>query len=264
MVLIVETSQLFFWQAMHVGIFAGIASTALRWQGHSVARAAGPRHRRPRLRHRIHRRGHASAASRPRNAHARVVTKVYLSAQRSADRSVQRRSHGHCAAGLPPPCAGLPGDVLAVHRLGNALDQALRLAAPHRSPRGTAVSTDSAARCPCYDFLSPPVPLVRRLRPSLRSWRSAAVPLLPAPEGGADGVCLSTGFSPSLHGCALSCPRAPASRRDPRGGGATPGTGAHRGPRRVGHGSQDVDAPADGVRCAPWTAQQVPWWQVLV
>jgi hypothetical protein len=24
-----------------------------------------------------------------------------------------------------------------------------------------------------------------------------------------------------------------------------------------------VDATADGVRCAPWTAQQVPWWQVL-
>ena len=90
----------------------------------------GPHHRRPWLRHRSHRRGHASAASRPRKAHARVVTKVCLSAQRSADRSGQRRSHGHCAAGLPPPCAGLPGDVLAPHRLGNALDQALRLASP--------------------------------------------------------------------------------------------------------------------------------------
>jgi hypothetical protein len=130
-------------------------------------------------------------------------------------RSVQPRSKGRCAAGLPPPCAGLPGDVLAPHRLGNALDQALRLASPHRPPRGTAVSTGSAALCPCHDFLSPPVPLVRRLRQSLRSWRSAAVPLLPAPEGGADGVCLSTGFAPSLHGFAMSCPRAPASRRDP-------------------------------------------------
>src|SRR5438093_12309430 len=54
--------------------------------------------------------------------------------------------------------------------------------------------------------------LKSQLRPSLRSWRSAAVPLLPAPEGGAAGVCLSTGFAPSLHGFALSCPRAPASR----------------------------------------------------
>ena len=24
---------------------------------------------------------------------------------------------------------------------------------------------------------------------------------------------------------------------------------------------RNVDATADGVRCAPWTAQQVPWWQ---
>ena len=38
------------------------------------------------------------------------------------------------------------------------------------------------------------------------------MPLLPAPEGSADGVCLSTGFSLSLHGFTMSCPRAPASR----------------------------------------------------
>src|SRR6266852_3277788 len=31
-------------------------------------------------------------------------------------------------------------------------------------PRGTAVSTGAAALCPCYDFLSPPVPCVRGLR----------------------------------------------------------------------------------------------------
>jgi hypothetical protein len=125
--------------------------------------------------------------------------------------SVQPRSHGHGAAGLPPPCAGLPGDVLAPHRLGNALAQTRRLASPHRPPRGTAGNTVAAALCPCHDCLSPPVPLVRGLRPSRRFWRSAAVPLLPAPEGSADGVCLSTGFAPSLHGFAMSCPRAPAS-----------------------------------------------------
>jgi hypothetical protein len=103
-----------------------------------VARSSGPHgplHRRPWLRHRAHRRGHASAASRPRKAHARVVAKVCLSAQRSADRSVQPRSHGHGAAALPPPCAGLPGDVLAPHRLGNALERTLRLASP-RCPQG--------------------------------------------------------------------------------------------------------------------------------
>ena len=61
-------------------------------QGRSVARAAGPRHRRPRLRHRTHphRRGEASAASRPPQARAQAVAAVGLSAQPPADRSVQR------------------------------------------------------------------------------------------------------------------------------------------------------------------------------
>ena len=68
----------------------GPAGTALRRQGHSVARAEGPRHRRPRLRHETHRRGTASAASRPPQARARVVETVCLSAQPPADRSVQR------------------------------------------------------------------------------------------------------------------------------------------------------------------------------
>jgi hypothetical protein len=50
----------------------------------------GPRHRRPRLRHRPRRRGAASAASRPPRARARVVETVCLSAQPPTDRSVQR------------------------------------------------------------------------------------------------------------------------------------------------------------------------------
>jgi hypothetical protein len=66
------------------------SGTALRRQGRSVARAIGPRHHRPRLRHRTHRRGEASAASRPPQARARVVEKVRQSAQPPADRSVQR------------------------------------------------------------------------------------------------------------------------------------------------------------------------------
>src|SRR5262252_1450231 len=90
MVLMVETSQLFFWQAIHVWICSGIAGTALRRQGRSVARAKSPRHRRPRLRHRTRRRGAASAASRPPQARARSVVTVCLSAQPLADRSVQR------------------------------------------------------------------------------------------------------------------------------------------------------------------------------
>jgi hypothetical protein len=58
-----------------------------------VARSSGPGcplHRRPRLRHGAHRRGSASAASRPLKARARTVTAVHLSAQPPADRSVQR------------------------------------------------------------------------------------------------------------------------------------------------------------------------------
>jgi hypothetical protein len=82
-------------------------------------------------------------------AHARMDESVRQSAQRSADRSVQPRSHGRGAAGLPPPCTGLPGDVLAPHRLGNALEPTLRLASPRCPPRGTAGSTGAAALCPC-------------------------------------------------------------------------------------------------------------------
>jgi len=69
---------------------SGAAGTALRRQGRVVAQAAGPRHRRPRLRHRPYRRGEASVASTPSQACARVVTKVRQSAQPPADPSVQR------------------------------------------------------------------------------------------------------------------------------------------------------------------------------
>jgi hypothetical protein len=105
-------------------------------QGRSVARAEGPRHRRPRLRHDTHRRGDASAASRPLKAHARVVEKVCLSAQPPADRSVQRlmqRRHwtapAHRWAARRHSCP---------RRRGNALEWTLRLASPRCPPRGTA------------------------------------------------------------------------------------------------------------------------------
>jgi hypothetical protein len=84
---------------------SGPAGTALRRQGRSVARAAGPRHRRPRLRHRTRRRGAASAASRPPQARARVVEKVRLSVQRSADRSTRPLGRTK-AAGRVAPASG--------------------------------------------------------------------------------------------------------------------------------------------------------------
>jgi hypothetical protein len=65
-------------------------STALRRQGRVVAQAADPRHPRPRLRHEAHRRGAASAASRPPQARAPTVVVVRLPAPPPADRSVQR------------------------------------------------------------------------------------------------------------------------------------------------------------------------------
>ena len=110
-------------------------STALRRQGRVVAWAEGPRHHRPRLRHEAHRRGAASAASRPPQARAPTVVVVRLSAQPPADRSVQRLiprcrwtapAHGWAAR----PC-------LAPRRLDNALEQPLRLASPHRPPKGS-------------------------------------------------------------------------------------------------------------------------------
>ena len=96
-------------------------------------------------------------------------SKVCLSAQPPADRSVQRLkprrrrtapANGWAARPLLP----------APRRLGNARKQRLRLASPIRPPGGTAVSTGAAALCPCHSFLSPPIPLVRGLCRSLRSW----------------------------------------------------------------------------------------------
>ena len=117
-----------------------------------VARSSGPQgplHRRPRLCHGSRRRGDASAAPRPPQARTRTVGKVGQSAQPPADRSVQPRSRGRCAAGLPPRTAGLPGHVPAPHRLGNALEPLLRLASPRCPPRGQAEGTGAAALCPC-------------------------------------------------------------------------------------------------------------------
>jgi hypothetical protein len=212
-----------------------MAGTALRRQGRAVARAKSPRHRRPRLRHRTHRRGAASAASRPPQARARSVVTACLSAQPPADRSVQRlRPRCRCTA----PAHGWA----ARRRFGPpaARQHARSDAAPcltSSPPRGLTRKAPAPLRSArAMTSCHPPSPLMRRLRQSLRSWRSAAVPLLPAPEGGADGVCLTTGFSPSLHGCAMSCPRAPASRRDPS--------------RRWGH-AWDGRAPWAST-CRPW------------
>ena len=89
------------------------SGTALRRQGRSVARAAGPRHRRPRLRHEAHRGGTASAVSRPPQARARAVIKVSpvcaaargpvsAAADTPAPLDCPRKRLGCLAAFLPP------------------------------------------------------------------------------------------------------------------------------------------------------------------
>ena len=118
----------------------------------------GPRHRRSRLRHGAHRRGDASAASRPPQAHACVVEKVCLSAQPPADRSVQRlirRRHwtapAHCWAARHHSC---PPSA----RQRARTDTAPCLTSP--PPRGlNKEGTGAAALCPCRCFLLPLSPL---------------------------------------------------------------------------------------------------------
>ena len=134
------------------------SATALRRQGRSVARAAGPRHHRPRLRHEAHRRGDASAASRPPQARARVVTTVRLSAQPPADRSVQRLKQ---RAPLDCPRARLGCQATFRPPVGSATRSNRRCALPHLiAPQGAhKEGTGAAALCPCRWFLPPPIPL---------------------------------------------------------------------------------------------------------
>jgi hypothetical protein len=155
----------------------GPAYTTPRRQGRLVARAAGPRHHRPRLRHAAHRRGAASAASRIPEARARVVIKVCLSAQRSADRSVRRlqqrhrrtapASHWAARHGSCPPSARQRARTDATPCLTSSPPEGLQRQAP--APRRSARAMNA----------SRPLTPARGLCPSLRSWRSAAVPLLP-------------------------------------------------------------------------------------
>ena len=131
-----------------------------------VARAAGPRHRRPRLRHEAHRRGAASAASRPPQARARADGSVRQSAQRSADRSVQ------------------PADTDAARLDCPRL--ALGCQATFRPPSARQRARTAAA--PCLTS-SPPKGAPRKAPAPLRSARAmdASRPLTPA--GGSADRC---------------------------------------------------------------------------
>jgi hypothetical protein len=169
----------------------------------------------------------------------------------------------------------LPGDVLTPRRLGNALEQRLRLAFTDPPPQGHLVSTGAAALCPCYCFLSPLYPLTGALRtaaaPACRRlcrsylflWRLCRAPLgflstwasaCYGEQGRSACICPSAIFPPSFQGFALYCRRAPASRSGPPG-------------LRAGdHGSPALDVPGDRraharAGRAAGVGWRPAWWQ---
>jgi hypothetical protein len=99
-----------------------------------LARAEGPRHHRPRLRHETRRRGAASAASGPRKARAQTVASVYQSAPPPADRSVQRLMQRHR---WTAPAHGWAARPRSCPPIGSATRSNRGCALPHQSaPRG--------------------------------------------------------------------------------------------------------------------------------
>jgi hypothetical protein len=162
-----------FQEAPGHAIVSGPVCTALMRQGRSVARAAGPRHHRPWLRHRTRRRDAASAASRPRNTHARTDGSVCLSTQPPAERSVQRLI---LRRRVPAPC-----------RLGNALEQPLRLASPRcpqRAPTHSCLQPAPVPASPCPGTVDGAVGLARWLLPRLPSHGGSRFRLAPGYEPG--------------------------------------------------------------------------------
>jgi len=201
------------------------------------SRPYGPLHRRPRLRHEAHRRGAASAVSRPLYTRARVVEHVCLSAQPPADRSVQRlMQRRRCTAPahgwVARRCSGPPGGA-------KALQRTLRLCPPPPPPRGRTRKAPaplrSARAAGSYHPPSPSGGFAARFAPGgkrlCRSCllREAALPSrlgLP-PHGGGHaqqragllGLHLSLAcLSSLLARLAMYCRRAPASRPGPQRG----------------------------------------------
>ena len=110
--------------------------SALVAAGSRVARAEGPRHRHPRLRHRTRRRGAASAASdHEKLAHKWLPRYASL---RSRPRAGQCSRQNGGAAGLPRALSGLPGDILAPRRLGKRARTAAAPCLTSLPPRGAS------------------------------------------------------------------------------------------------------------------------------
>ena len=205
------------------------ACTARMRQGRAVARAEGPRHRRPRLRHEAHRRGDASAASRHTQS-SRTNGCIGTACLRSGRRTGQCSHAQKDAARLDCPRLALGCQATFRPPVGAATRSNRRCALPHHAPpRGhTKEGTGAAALCPCRCFLSPLNPLQGALRiasapAGKRLCRSCrCLSRLPRRTGlppNAVSACLypAAVFPPSLAGFALYCRRAPASRAGPPG-----------------------------------------------
>ena len=91
------------------------------------------------------------------------------------------RASAETPAPLDDPRTWLGYQATFLPPIGAATRSNSRCALPHLiAPRGAPQEgTGAAALCPCHAFLSPPFSLMRGLCQSLRSWREAAVPLLP-------------------------------------------------------------------------------------
>ena len=179
-------------------------------------------------------------------ARARTVATVGQSAQRSADRSVRRLIPRRRRTAPASRWAARPRP--SPRRLGNALEQLLRLAAPHRLPGGTHGRHRRRYALPVPLLSVAPNPLQglcgsltlskvsRCAAPAGSCGGSVALPWASSQHGIA--LPLSHwSLSPSLAGFAMYCQRAPASRSGPPGRGAggprspawrVPGTGGAR------------------------------------
>ena len=228
-------------------------SMTLRRQGRAVARARGPRHHRPRLRHEAHRRGAASAASRPSQARARAVGSVCQSAQRPADRSVQPLKR--TLRGWTAPALALGCQAMFWPPVGSATRSNRRCALPPRSaPQGAhKEGTGAAALCPCRWFLLTPIPLTGALRIAVRSWRSAAVPLLPLVLCGRSSLLASVWNVMPQGSCVKAWPRGAHQQDGYRGLTASEGRMACQAGRGAGGPrSQALCVPGTGGARACW------------
>ena len=208
------------------------ACTARMRQGRAVARAAGPRHHRPRLRPCLRRRGQASAASSTRKARARMVDEG--SPVCAAARGLVRAA-AETAPPLDCPRARLGCPATFRPPVGAATRSNSRCALPSLiAPQGAYTEgTGAAALCPGHWFLPPLNPLQGALRIARapggkRLCRSCLVPAVAqeyrrgfrrrlgtplAPESGAARpVSIPLRSFLALKYFAMYCRRAPASR----------------------------------------------------